>query len=76
MCVVTYYNPGLKWFIDTGGMYLQNPLMHVLYHVFWSFTQTEYAFQYYRPVILPDGSFLTKKYRGTLMMAVAIDPKD
>jgi hypothetical protein len=26
-------------------------------------------------VILVDGTFLTSKYRGTLMMAVAVDPE-
>jgi hypothetical protein len=33
------------------------------------------AFQHYRPVALVDGTFLTGKYRGTLMMAVAVDPE-
>jgi transposase-like protein len=36
----------------------------------------EHAFKYYRPVVLIDGTFLTKKYRGTLMMAAAVDPED
>ena len=49
---------------------------HVLYRVFWSFAQMEHAFQFCRPVILVDGTFLTGKYRGTLMMVAAIDPKD
>jgi hypothetical protein len=71
-----YYNPGLKWFIDTGGMYFENPLRHVLHHVFWSFAQMKHAFKYCRPVVLVDGTFLTEKYRGTLMMAAAVDPED
>ena len=71
-----YYNPGLKWFVDTRGMYFRDPLRHVLYRVFWSFVQTEHAFQFCRPVILVDGTFLTGKYRGTLMMAVAVDLED
>jgi hypothetical protein len=33
------------------------------------------AFQHYRLVILVDGTFLTGKYRSTLMMAVAVDPE-
>jgi hypothetical protein len=57
-------------------MYLQNPLRHVLHHVFWSFAQMEHAFKYCRPVVLVDDTFLTEKYRGTLMMAAAVDPKD
>jgi hypothetical protein len=51
-------------------------LRHVLHRVLWSFAQTEHAFKCYRPVILIDGTFLTKKYRGTLMMAAAIDLED
>jgi transposase-like protein len=38
--------------------------------------QTELAFRYCRPVVLVDGTFLTEKYRGTLMMAAAVDPED
>ena len=71
-----YYNPSLKWFVDTGGMYFRDPLRHVLYHVFRSFTQTEHAFQFCWPVVLVDGTFLTGKYRGTLMMVAAVDPED
>ena len=37
---------------------------------------TEHAFQFCRPVVLVDGTFLTGKYRGTLMMATAVDPED
>ena len=44
LCAMHYYNPGLKWFVDTGGMYFRDPLRHVLHHVFWSFAQTEHAF--------------------------------
>ena len=51
-------------------------ITHVLQRGFWSFAQMKQAFQYCRPVILVDGTFLTEKYRGTLMMAAAVDPKD
>ena len=71
-----YYNPGLKLFVDTGGMFFWDPLRHVLYRVFWSFAQMEHVFQFCRPVVLVDGTFLTGKYRGTLMMATAVDLED
>ena len=32
------------------------------------------SFQHCRPVILVDATFLTGKYKGALMMAVAVDP--
>ena len=44
--------------------------------MFWSFAQTEHAFQFCRLVVLVDGTFLIGKYRGTLMMAVVVDPED
>ena len=71
-----YYNPSLKWFVDTGGMFFRDPLRHVLYRVFWSFAQMEHAFQFCRPVVLVDGTFLIGKYMGTLMMADVVDSED
>ena len=37
LCAMHYYNPSLKWFVDTGGIYFWDPLRHVLHRVFWSF---------------------------------------
>jgi hypothetical protein len=37
LCAMYYYNLGLKWFVDTRGMYFENPVRHVLHRVFWSF---------------------------------------
>jgi hypothetical protein len=73
---MNYYNHGMKWFVDIGGMFLQNSVRYVLHRVFWSFAQTEHAFQFYRLLVLVDGTFLTGKYRDTLMMAAAVDPED
>jgi NAD-dependent dihydropyrimidine dehydrogenase PreA subunit len=58
LCAMRYYNPGMRWFIDTGGMYLWAVQRHVLFRVFWYFAQTQHAFQYYRPVILVDAHSL------------------
>ena len=57
-------------------MSFEDLLRHVLHRVFWSFAQMQHAFQFCRPVILVDGTFLIGKYRGTLMMAVAVDLED
>ena len=76
LCAMQHFNPGMRWFVYTGGFYLQNPLRHILYRVFWYFDQCKHAFQYCRPVVLVDGTFLTGKYRGTLMMAAAVDPEN
>jgi hypothetical protein len=37
------------------------------------FDQCKHAFQYCRPAVLVDGTFLTGKYSGTLMAAAAVD---
>uniref|UniRef100_K3YCS2 SWIM-type domain-containing protein n=1 Tax=Setaria italica TaxID=4555 RepID=K3YCS2_SETIT len=72
LSAMTYYNPGVKWCIDSCGMMLPDNgvLKHILQRVFWCFPQCSEAFQHCRPVILVDGTFLTGKYKGTLMMAV------
>uniref|UniRef100_K3ZC83 SWIM-type domain-containing protein n=1 Tax=Setaria italica TaxID=4555 RepID=K3ZC83_SETIT len=77
LSAITYYNPGVKWWIDSCGMMVPDNgvLKHILQRVFWCFPQCSEAFQHFRPVILVDGTFLTGKYKGTLMMAVAVDPE-
>uniref|UniRef100_K3ZNC5 SWIM-type domain-containing protein n=1 Tax=Setaria italica TaxID=4555 RepID=K3ZNC5_SETIT len=77
LSAITYYNLGVKWCIDSCGMMLPNNgvLKHILQRVFWCFPQCSEAFQHCCPVILVDGTFLTGKYKGTLMMAVAVDPE-
>jgi hypothetical protein len=44
--------------------------------VFWYFDHCKHAFQYCRSVVLVNGTFLTGKYRGTLMMAAVIDSEN
>uniref|UniRef100_K3Z2Z6 MULE transposase domain-containing protein n=1 Tax=Setaria italica TaxID=4555 RepID=K3Z2Z6_SETIT len=77
LSAITYYNPGVKWCIDSCGMMLPDNgvLKHILQRVFWCFAQCSEVFQHCRPVILVDSTFLTGKYKGTLMMAVAVDPE-
>ena len=40
---------------------------------FWCFAQSAEAFKHCRPLVLVDGTFLTGKYRGVLMIAVGVD---
>uniref|UniRef100_K3YKW2 Uncharacterized protein n=1 Tax=Setaria italica TaxID=4555 RepID=K3YKW2_SETIT len=77
LSAITYYNPGVKWCIDSCGMMHPDNgvLKHILQRVFWCFLECSEAFQHCRPVILVDGTFLTGKYKGTLMMAVGVDPE-
>uniref|UniRef100_K3Z0P2 MULE transposase domain-containing protein n=1 Tax=Setaria italica TaxID=4555 RepID=K3Z0P2_SETIT len=77
LTAMAYYNPRVKWFThSTGMMQLNNGVLkHVLQRVFWCFLQCRVSFQHCRPVILVDGTFLTGKYKGALMMAVAVHPE-
>ena len=45
----------------------------ILDRIFWAFPQTIQAFHHCRPVISIDGTFLTGKYKGTLLVAIAAD---
>jgi hypothetical protein len=71
---MNHYNPGVKWFPYMTGLRVHDGcvLKLVLLRVFWCFPQCEVAFQHCCPV---DGTFLTGKYRGTLMMAVVVYPE-
>ncbi|CAO2176885.1 unnamed protein product [Urochloa humidicola] len=77
LSAMSFYNPGVVWCIQSpdrviheGGVWKP-----ILQRVFWCFPECAVAFQHCRPVILVDGTFLTGKYKGTLMMAVAVDPE-
>jgi hypothetical protein len=74
---MNHFIPGVKWFPYMIGLRVHHScvLKPVLLRVFWCFPQCQVAFQHCRLVILVDGTFLTGKYRGTLMMAVAVDPE-
>lgn len=52
---MAYFIPGFRWFLFIGGMYFlssTDEVTHVLQHVFWSFAQTEQAFEYCWPILL------------------------
>jgi hypothetical protein len=53
-------------------MYVEDVPKHVLQRVFWCFSQSTEAFKHCRLLLLADGTFLTGKYRGVLMIAVGV----
>uniref|UniRef100_K3XRE7 SWIM-type domain-containing protein n=1 Tax=Setaria italica TaxID=4555 RepID=K3XRE7_SETIT len=77
LIVMAYYNPGIKWFPHTSGMMQPDNgiFKHVLQRVFCCFPQCRVSFQHCHPVILVNTTLLTGKYKGTLMMVVAVDPE-
>ena len=74
---MSLFNPGIRWFTYTGNMMLPHNgvYKHVLHRVFRCSPQCAKSFQYCRPVILVDATFLTGKYKGARMMAVDVDSK-
>jgi hypothetical protein len=73
--VIAHFNPGTRCDIDTRGQWLPNETYRyysVLKHIFWCFPQCVASFAHCRPVISVDGTFLTGKYKGTLMVAVGM----
>jgi hypothetical protein len=65
---IAHRNPGLRHRVES---------IDVLFHrAFWSFSQCIEAFTHCRPVLSIDGTFLTGKYKGTLMVALAHSSND
>jgi len=44
---------------------------HILERVFWAFKPCIDGFNYYKPIIQVDGTFLTGKYHGTLLTTIS-----
>src|ERR1044072_160827 len=57
--------------------YIQNsvvdPRFRIFRRVFWMYKQCSHAFNYCKPMIQIDGTFLYGKYEGTLLIATAQD---
>ncbi|XP_020180109.1 uncharacterized protein [Aegilops tauschii subsp. strangulata] len=68
LAAIAHRNPGMCHRVEsTDGVFR---------HAFWSFGQCIEAFTYCRPVLSIDGTFLTGKYKGTLMVAMAHSSND
>ena len=73
LSVIRHFNLETKNFIDTGGKMIHdkdNVLQPVLERVFWCFPQCVEAFKHCKLVMTIDATFLTGKYKGTMMIAV------
>lgn len=53
--------------------HLREENQEILDRLFWAFPQTIQAFQHCRPMLSIDDTFLTGKYKGTLLVAIAAD---
>jgi hypothetical protein len=63
---IAHFNPG-PWLANEIGRYYP-----VLKCIFWCFPQCVAGFAHCRPIISVDGTFLTGKYKGTLMVAIGM----
>jgi hypothetical protein len=71
---IAHFNPGTRCIIDSSG-WLPNEIGRyylVLKRVFWCFQQCVASFTHCRPIISVDDTFLTGKYKGTLMVVVGM----
>jgi hypothetical protein len=72
--VIAHFNPGTRCVIDSSD-WLPNETgqyYSVLKHVFWCFPQCVATFTHCRPIISVNDTFLTEKYKGTLMVVVGM----
>jgi hypothetical protein len=72
---ISYFNPGTRCIIDSCDQWLPNEkgrYYPVLKRVFWCFPQCLVGFAHCRPIVSVDATFLTGKYKGTLMVAVGM----
>ncbi|WVZ88790.1 hypothetical protein U9M48_035264 [Paspalum notatum var. saurae] len=65
-------NPGSYFEIEHYNL-PHDPTKHVLQRAFFVLGACINAFQYCRPVIYIDGTFLTGRYKGTMLTAIAAD---
>jgi hypothetical protein len=75
---ITHFNPGTKWCTHTTGKEeLHKGVMKpVMERVYWCFPQCVEAFKHCRPVISVDGTSLTEKYMGVLLITTCVDGED
>jgi hypothetical protein len=72
---IAYFNPGTRCDIDTYGQWLPNETGRyylMLKRIFWCFPQCVFGFTHCIPIITVDGTFLTGKYKGMLMVVVGM----
>jgi hypothetical protein len=76
LSAMKHFNPGLRWYPHVGRIVddVDGIPKATLQRVFWCFPQSCEVFKHCRPLVLVDGTFLTGKYRGVLMIAVGVDP--
>jgi hypothetical protein len=72
---ISHFNQGTRCIIDNCGQCMPNEkgrYYPVLKRVFWCFLQCVVGFAHCRPIISVDVTFLTGKYKGTLMITVGM----
>jgi hypothetical protein len=76
---ISYFNPGTRYIIDSYDQWLPTKKIRyypVLKRVFWCFLQCVAGFTHCKPIVSLDATFLTGKYKDTLMIAVGMTVKN
>ncbi|KAH7837736.1 hypothetical protein Vadar_017411 [Vaccinium darrowii] len=68
------YNPGTEVHLNAVPSVIPGTV--IFDQVFWAFAPTIAGFRYCRPVICVDGTFLTGKYKGMMLVAVSQDAEN
>ncbi|KAH7850854.1 hypothetical protein Vadar_003810 [Vaccinium darrowii] len=74
LAVVQQYNPDTEFKINTVPSIAPGTV--IFDQVFWAFTPAIEGFRHCRPVICVDGTFLTGKYRGVMLIALSQDAEN
>jgi hypothetical protein len=76
---ISHFNPDTKCIIDSCGQWMPNEkgrYYPVLKRVFWCFLRCVVGFTHCRPIISVDATFLTGKYKCTLMVSIGMTTKN
>jgi hypothetical protein len=77
--VISHFNPGTRCIINNYSQWMSNEkgwYYPMLKRVFWYFSQCVADFAHCRHIISVDVTFLTEKYKGTLMVVVSMTVKN
>ncbi|KAH7851517.1 hypothetical protein Vadar_012810 [Vaccinium darrowii] len=74
LAAVQHFNPGTEFKINTVPSVIPGTV--IFDQVFWAFASAIEGFRHCRPVLCVDGTFLTGKYKGVMLIAVSQDAEN
>ncbi|KAH7854428.1 hypothetical protein Vadar_013718 [Vaccinium darrowii] len=74
LAAVQHFNPGTEFKINTVPSVIPGTV--IFDQVFWAFASAIEGFRHCRPVLCVDGTFLTGKYKGVMLIVVSQDAEN